>query len=273
MECLVHDTPIYYEEYGQGTPVILVHGFTPDHRLMTGCMEPLFVQTTGWRRIYLDLPGMGHTPGKASVNNSDDMLDLVLGFIDALIPGQRFLLVGESYGGYLSLGIVQRKFEQVEGMALICPAIVAEISKRDVPPHTLIAPNPQLLASLAPEDAEEFGSMSVVQNTYAWEHFRDDILPGLRVADQAFLNKIRQHYAFSFDVNKLPVPFAKPTLFFMGRQDSSTGYRDAWNILENYPRGTFAVLDRAGHNAQIEQSQLFNALVNEWLERVQEATR
>ena len=30
----------------------------------------------------------------------------------------------------------------------------------------------------------------------------------------------------------------------LGRQDSSVGYKDAWSILDNYPRGTFAVLDR-----------------------------
>jgi len=30
------------------------------------------------------------------------------------------------------------------------------------------------------------------------------------------------------------------------------------------------VLDRAGHNLQIEQEDLFNALVNEWLDRVED---
>ncbi|MFC4336360.1 alpha/beta fold hydrolase [Salininema proteolyticum] len=31
---------------------------------------------------------------------------------------------------------------------------------------------------------------------------------------------------------------------------------------------TFAVLDMAGHNAQIEQPELFGALMREWLGRV-----
>jgi pimeloyl-ACP methyl ester carboxylesterase len=38
-----------------------------------------------------------------------------------------------------------------------------------------------------------------------------------------------------------------------------------------YPRGSYVVLDRAGHNLQIEQPIVFNALVNEWLDRVEEA--
>lgn len=91
------------------------------------------------------------------------------------------------------------------------------------------------------------------------------------MADRTFLQKIRQHYRFSFEVNQLPQPFAKPTVIFTGRQDASVGYCGAWRILENYPRGTFAVLDRAGHNGHIEQSQLFNALMGEWLDRVEES--
>jgi len=55
----------------------------------------------------------------------------------------------------------------------------------------------------------------------------------------------------------------------MGRQDCSVGYRDQWRLLENYPRASFAVLDKAGHNLQIEQDVLFAALVKEWLERVE----
>jgi pimeloyl-ACP methyl ester carboxylesterase len=58
-------------------------------------------------------------------------------------------------------------------------------------------------------------------------------------------------------------------MIFTGRQDSSTGYRDAWPLLEHYPHATLAVLDGAGHNGHIEQAGLFNALVEEWLDRVE----
>jgi hypothetical protein len=58
-----------------------------------------------------------------------------------------------------------------------------------------------------------------------------------------------------------------------GRQDSSTGYRDLWQVLEHHPRATFAVLDRVGHNPQIEQRAVFEALVHEWLDRVDEAQK
>lgn len=53
-----------------------------------------------------------------------------------------------------------------------------------------------------------------------------------------------------------------------GRQDDSVGYLDQFGLLPRHPRASFAVLDVAGHNLQIEQPELFAALMREWLGRV-----
>jgi len=71
-------------------------------------MEPVFKEKTAYKRIYFDLPGMGKTRAADWIANSDVMLDIVLEFIDHIIPGENFLLAGESYGGYLSRGILKK---------------------------------------------------------------------------------------------------------------------------------------------------------------------
>ena len=55
-----------------------------------------------------------------------------------------------------------------------------------------------------------------------------------------------------------------------GRQDSACGFHGAAHLLDDCPRGTLAVLDRAGHALAGEQKTLFRALVSEWLDRVEE---
>jgi pimeloyl-ACP methyl ester carboxylesterase len=75
-------------------------------------------------------------------------------------------------------------------------------------------------------------------------------------------------YAFSFDLAEAEKSFAKPVLIVAGRQDTTVGYRDAWEILESYPRATFAVLDRADHIWPVESPALLAALVDDWLERI-----
>ena len=87
MECQLDDVSIYYEIHGEGRPLLMLHGYWPDHHNMTGCMEPLFMKHDGWQRIYLDLPGMGKTKGPEWLINSDQMLDVVLKFVDAVLPG------------------------------------------------------------------------------------------------------------------------------------------------------------------------------------------
>jgi hypothetical protein len=49
------------------------------------------------------------------------------------------------------------------------------------------------------------------------------------------------------------------------------GYQEGRAILDLFPRATLAVLDRAGHVLGVEQEALFQALINEWLDRVEEA--
>lgn len=270
MECLLGEITIYYEEVGEGKPVIMLHGYYPDHRLMSGCMEPVFLKREGYRRIYIDLPGMGKTKSNSSIINSDRMLQVVLDFIKKVIPNENFLITGASYGGYLARGVLYHLANRIDGMLLLCPVIIAEHKKRSLPLHVVLVRDEELLAALSEEEAEDFESMSVVQSERIWERYNNEICSGVHIADGLFLEKLRNEgYLFSYDVDAICEKFVKPVLFLLGKQDASVGYKDAWSILDNYPRATFAVLDKAGHNLHLEQDELFNCLANEWLDRVE----
>ncbi|OAB38636.1 2-hydroxy-6-oxo-6-phenylhexa-2,4-dienoate hydrolase [Paenibacillus macquariensis subsp. defensor] len=272
MQCTVRDVNIYYEIHGEGTPIVMIHGWSPDHRLMKGCMEPIF-QTidTAWKRIYFDLPGMGKTKGERWITGSDQMLDLVLDFIDTVIPNQHFVVAGESYGGYLARGIINKRFSIVDGLLLICPVAEQETLGDNGARFQVFDKDDILLSSQTKEDRNYFESegINALQNRRVWERFKEEVLPGLKIADQSFLEKdLGQHVSFSFNVDALEKPYMKPTLMLTGRQDSIVGYQDLWKIIGKYPRASFVLLDRAGHNLQIEQDVLFSEMVKEWLNRV-----
>jgi hypothetical protein len=46
------------------------------------------------------------------------------------------------------------------------------------------------------------------------------------------------------------------------------GYEDAWPVVADYPRATFAVLDAGGHLLAPARPALFKALVQDWLARM-----
>jgi pimeloyl-ACP methyl ester carboxylesterase len=269
MKCKVRDLDVYYEETGSGRPLLILHGWPSDHRQMVHDMEPSFVNRDGWRRIYPDLPGMGKTRGAEWITSQDEMLDVVLEFIDAVAPGERIVLAGTSYGGYLARGLVYRRAARLDGLLLLAPAIVAEMSQRRVPQHRILREDADFLASLAP-DEQNLREIVVAQSPAVLAAYRNTIKPALAVADHGFLRRIGQKYAFSFMVDELAEPFAAPTLIVTGRYDHWCGYQDAYAILDNYPRATFVVLDRAGHALAREQRTLFEVLVAEWLDRVEE---
>ncbi len=272
MECKVKDLSINYEVIGNGKPIVIIHGYSLDHKTMTACMEPIFKNENNYKRIYIDLPGMGQSSSAEWIENSDIMLDIVIDFIDKIIPNENFLLAGYSYGGYLSRGIVYKMASRVEGLLLLCPVIIADDKKRNTPPHIVLKRDAKLLMQLDKSDAKDFDSMHVIQSKNIWDRFKNEILPSIKKSKNSkFLDNLKTHgYEFSFDVDRLSEKFDKPTLVLLGHQDSTVGYKDAWGILDNYPRSTYAVLDRAGHHLQIEQEKLFNTLVTEWVERVEE---
>ncbi len=215
---------------------------------------------------------MGKTKGEKWITGSDQMLDVVLEFIEKVIPNQHFVLAGESYGGYLARAIVLKKRNLVDGLLLICPAIVSEREKRRVPEHRILLQDPEFLSTLGRSELADFKSGHVVLTRRVWERYSKEVLSGLKIADYEFLKKLEKNREFSFDLEARAKPFDKPSLLFAGRQDTSVGYHDAWSIIDKYPRMTYIALDKASHDLQIEQERVFNILISEWLDRVEEFT-
>jgi len=272
MECKVHDVTIFYEEIGSGRPLLLLHGLPLDHRHIANDMEPVFADRRGWRRLYPDLPGMGKTRATERLTNQDQILELLIGFIHTVAPGERFVVGGTSYGGYLARGLVYRLGAQMDGLLLNVPLIETDHSKCHLPQPLVIREDPAFLAALTPAE-QDMRDFIVIQSMDLLTEFRQVFNPAGAVADHAFMDRLRQHYAFSFDIDALPTPFPAPALFLTGRHDNWCGYREAYRLLDNYPRASFAALDGAGHALAIEQKTLFRALVKEWLDRVEEYTR
>jgi pimeloyl-ACP methyl ester carboxylesterase len=257
MEHLVGDVPIHYVEHGHGTPVLALHGAGVDHREVMACLDPVFDGLTGYRRIYLDLPGMGLTPAPETISSADDVLDLLLEFIDGVIGDQRMLVVGHSAGGYFAQAIVGHKPEQVAGLALLCPLLSGG---GDVPDHEVIHRTGDL-------GDDEYRDYFTVQTAETLDRYEKYVEPSGRLADHSALARIGERWALTAGPQASD-PYRRPTLLVTGRQDSTVGYAATWELLEQYPRATYAVLDRAGHALPHEQPELLRALVTEWLDRV-----
>lgn len=264
-------TDLHVVEHGDaaGTPILAIHGWSPDHRLMTGFLEPLFTRHPGFRRIYPDLPAMGATP-VGTVSSTADIVDELDELVTERIGNTPFLLVGESYGGYLSRWLTHRRRDQVRGLCLVAPiGSVVRRADRDRPAPTVFDHDDALIATLDPDEADNFTSVSVSHTAEQLDRFRAEVGSGLAVNDPDGMARIAEQWDIGHPEKAGETAYDGPTLWITGRQDESVGYRDQWALLEHYPRATYAVLDRTGHNVQTERPAIVEALMEDWLDRVE----
>jgi pimeloyl-ACP methyl ester carboxylesterase len=276
MRCELPNISVYYEEYGEGRPLLVLHGWGLDSSTAAYVMEPYFTRRSGWRRIYPDLPGMGQTVGPDWLTSHDHVLEVLLAFIDAVLPGRRFAVAGWSYGGLLARGLVLRRQTWIAGAYFLVPVMGRHAS---TPPRQTLVHDPAFASGMQALDPQGTVDMAAiidrepVQSPQLVATYQVT-MRAILAADSAFLARLAQAndgLAFSFDADALPEPFVGPTLILTGRQDSEVGYQDAWRLLEHYPRATYAVLDRAGHILYGNQPVVTATLVGEWLDRVEEA--
>ncbi|PYH91836.1 alpha/beta-hydrolase [Aspergillus ellipticus CBS 707.79] len=262
-------------EIGDGLPVLIIHGWQMEGKAEEVDFEPIFSNTPGLRRIYVDLPGMGTTPAN-DVKDLDDMYHRLGQFIDSRLGKGRFLLIGSSCGGYLARAIAQKYIDQVDGLLLRVPLIEPNDSTRDLDAFRPLVANEQLMSNMSAEDKTLLGNVLVQTPAYVETmkaKYEGVYVPAVNASDTTVLDPIRadaQRYQLSFSLDEPSAKFFAPTLVVCGRQDESVGYRDSLRLLDLYPRSTFVVLDRSTHGLPIDDNGVFGALVRDWIFRVHE---
>jgi len=268
MDQTVRDVNVHYEEAGGGRPILILHGWPGDGLTTMPEFEPFFATRPGWRRIYADVMGMPTAPVPDWLQGPDQVLDVLIEFMDLIAPGERFAMAAVSKGAYFGMGILHHRPDQVEGALFSVPLLE---SVKAHPEHPLadrqvLRHDPAMVAALKPGE-EWVLDYLVVQSESALDGIRQWQYPSPQT--EASLSVFRGKW-FSFDATALAEPYPGPVLMLLGHQDDNNGYRAGWSMIEQFPRGTFVVLDAAGHLLDVEQPALRHALIAEWLDRVEE---
>ncbi|NOV01201.1 alpha/beta fold hydrolase [Paenibacillus planticolens] len=270
MECQVSKGIINYEVCGEGSPIIVLHMMGTDHRSMKSWLEPIFIERNEWKRIYVDIPAHGKSAITDQVKGTDDMLDMIMEFIDTVLPNQMFSVIGASFGGYLAQGIIHKRSESIKGICLLAPVIHLPGSERKLPAKVVCEEDYSLFGELDEDISNAFQLLMVYQNKSNLLTFLKEIQPGRSVANREFLASDwrKEGYYFKFEPFSNVEQLQQPALIILGRQDSICGFEDQMKLLRKFNHASFAILDQAGHMIQIEQRETTISLVKDWLFRV-----
>ncbi len=112
---MADDVKLFYSEAGQGTPVVLLHGFPLTGDIWYQQQQGL---SDGYRVITPDLRGHGRSPAPPGVYEMDLLAGDVLALLDTLLIKQA-VIMGHSMGGYVALAAWKRAPDRFLALGLI----------------------------------------------------------------------------------------------------------------------------------------------------------
>lgn len=261
---------IAHTTYGDGVPVVMIHGYTVDHRVLIP-FESAFANRPGFRRIYLDLPGHGDSPRLAGQTSAVTLTEAVIEWIADAVGDQPFAVIGQSFGGQVARAVTARFGLQVLGSALLVP-VVQWGAARTVPTETIVRQDDAFLATLSSDERDLFALVATHLDQPGWRRFAEYLLPGWHAHDRDAAAELEANFLLPYQPEHETAPHRGPHLLVTGRQDALVGWQDQLALLQRYPHMTAAVVDGAGHNPQIETPEIVRDLVGRWLDALPQDT-
>ena len=117
---------LFYEEFGKGKPLFLLHGFLENRTMW----EPFIAHLSTRNHVFVvDLPGHGQSPVLEGSNTMDRMAQQVFKIVQEHHLNE-VSLVGHSMGGYVALAFAKLYTQYVNGICLLNSTPKADTQER-----------------------------------------------------------------------------------------------------------------------------------------------
>lgn len=253
-----------YHDLGSGFPVLMIHGSGPGVSAYAN-WRLVMPELSKHRRVLApDMAGFGFTQRKPdAVYNLDNWVKQAVAFIDAMQLPQ-VDLVGNSFGGALSLALAIRHPQRVRRLVLMGAAGVSF-------PIT-----PALDAIWGYEPS--FESMRRIMDLFAYDRnlvndelarirYEASIRPGFHESYSAMFPAPRQRWVESLASDEAAIAaLPHETLVVHGREDQVIPLENSLRLARLIPRSQLHVYGCCGHWTQIEHAARFAQLVGNFLQ-------
>lgn len=265
------DVNIHHEVLGQGSPVVLAHGFCANVDMWRRLAAPL---SERYRVISYDARGHGLSTAPAGTEHYglDQLVEDMRGLVDHL-GIESAIVAGHSMGGATAIGFAARYPERTRA-ALIC-----NIDGGHQPP------NPRVDRAMA--EARERARATVRERgtvDYARRMIEERLAPRFVLESEVAQRELMQRYArmplngyFGVGetrpwtdpaVKQAALSLQVPAAIFAGSEDHL--YAGAQKLHEALPQSFFAVLDGAPHDSMNARPDAFNAVFLEYLDSLEQ---
>jgi 3-oxoadipate enol-lactonase len=257
----VRDIEMAYDESGDGTPVVLLHGFPFNRSMWRGQAEALGAT---FRVVAPDLRGQGETPlGEASgAVTMEQMASDVAALLDELNVG-RAVVGGLSMGGYVALAFRRVFPERVRALVLADTRAGADTddarrTREETAKRALAEGMEPIADAMLPK---LLSGETRAQRPDVVERVRAMMLATNPAGAAAALRGMAQRR----DQTNLLEEIAVPTLIVVGRDDAVTPPAEAEAMRDRVAGSRLVVVEGAGHLSNVERPEEFNLALVDFL--------
>lgn len=119
---------VHYTDKGNGTAIILLHGFLENSTMWKPFISKL---TKKSRVVTIDLLGHGKTDCLGYVHTMEDMAEAVKAVLLHLRL-RRVIMIGHSMGGYVALAFAEKYFKNLKGLCLMNSTALADSEEKRI---------------------------------------------------------------------------------------------------------------------------------------------
>ncbi len=260
METTVMGRRVGYDERGQGTPLVLIHGFPLNRMIWEAQWEGLANHA---RVIALDLRGFGESEMIDAPTEVSTYADDVREFLDALGIREPAVIAGHSMGGYVAMAYLRQYPNHVAGLILTTTKATADTMEGKAGRDKNIG-----VAKEKGADAIAEGMLPKVFAPKTYEANPELVAQVKRIMQSATVPGIMGALAAMRDrPDSTPtlLEFSQPTLVVAGANDALMTAADQENMKQAARNSTLVTIPDAGHLAPMEQPEAYNHAVAEFL--------
>lgn len=255
---MMDSVKLHFTEAGQGTPVVLLHGFPLNSTIWDEQRRQLALH---YRVITADLRGHGQSPAPTGVYEMESLAGDVLALLDSL-KIERAVIMGHSMGGYVTLAAWR-----------IAPARFLALGLIDSQAGADTAEGRQGRMQLAEKVSTQGGQVAadamlprifapgLATGDSVWERVRAMIEKTSRTGIIGALHGM----AARPDSNSILSTIDVPALVVTGDKDQIIPVTKAQALAAAMPQATLKVIAHAGHMTMLEQPEATTAAIDDFL--------
>lgn len=251
MNIEIDNVNINYEVYGEGNPVIILHGWLANSETMKSIADNL---SRNFKVYNVDVIGHGKSDLPAHPYSSDDFGNFLKEFVDKLNI-ENPILIGHSNGGRIILNCLGRNLIKAKKIILLDSAgIRAKKSLKKIIRIYTFKTGKKIL-NILPKNEKTDEMRNRLFNKFASSDYKNS--PEImRKTMSIILNE---------DMSKILKNIKVPTLLIWGDKDTATPIRDAKIIEKGIPDCGLVVYEGGSHFAFLEQLGRTFTIINEFL--------